>query len=318
MNHMRSAALASGVGGLLVLILFSLFPACAPKAQQDHLSFKIDFGDPTFAREAIKNSKATCGDTNCPSAAVFVAAVDGNNAVFCSGALISDDLVVTNAHCIPSRFRSAGSNCSDFLWGIFPESLSAPEERMNCKTIETVSFDGSYTMASDREDKVLNRLDYAVVRMERPEKPAKRTPLTLARLGLSDAESVTLAVFDPKPFGKGVEGVFHSKQCNVDYRYSGASSADNGFVYLDGCAVIQGNSGGVVLSSLYDNSIRGLVFAAFTEKEENSPAKESAFAINAACIAYSLEGPFSTPKDCDQPLDLATQKISKAQSLRAE
>jgi hypothetical protein len=202
------------------------------------------------AIQQIQSGSLTCTDSaHCPANVGMLLAADAaggfdphSDAVLaCTAALVGDDLVLTNSHCIPSAVKLLPDLCASRVRISLPNGAT-----LACAQL--VGFSARETPTSP---------DLALLRLE---KKTGIAPLAIARSGVEPA--AVLHSFRVNPDLKNRTGSLVASDCVATagaYRmpvYN--SSADSQFVTGD-CQAVAGNSGSPVLGD--DGAVHGLLQA---------------------------------------------------------
>ena len=253
----------------------------------------------------FEGASVTCEDANqCPESVGFVISKfnteEESGIIQCTGFLIDSQTLLTNSHCVPTKLRVAGSDCSDVIEVLFAETPLQKSARARCATVlqaEAISESG--------EDGFRVQ-DYAVLKLERPVE--NRKPLEIARTGLRSDTSLTSYAVDPVSSTSPV-GKLKSRQCMSMQGLHIVPEFNDDFAPIAsvvGCELVQGNSGSPLLDK--DNRVRGLLFAGadgdmifdlFGVRPTEGEYVSVNAIVNSSC--WDLPAPFVTKAgDCDR------------------
>jgi len=174
----------------------------------------------------------------------------------CTGSLIGPDLVLTNAHCIPSDLREiAKASCGNRIWLTFASSGKFPSEQAECKQVIFVSEDSPETSLPD----------YALIKLS---KPMTRPFIQVDRKGIKEGETLIVHRVTPLDSDGLFGGIQNSVECDPYYSPLFAPHFDNPFAataMVSNCEIFPGNSGSPVLDK--KGKARGVIFALVQKAE---------------------------------------------------
>lgn len=263
--------------------------ACAPSGGGGPGSSQPE-GEPASYDRRVPRSEANavtaqtellCNGT-CPQAlAISLARVDrAKSTLFqqCTAFLVAEDIVATNAHCVPEDIHAARAACA----GRMSFHFGSPSETIACDRILSVT----------QESKSNLQPDLAFIRLARS---VKRTPLRLSRMGLSDEAKLTVLSVDPAVVNGRHVGRLRVHTCIAKQGslLTPQFTNDFGNVATMACEMKLGNSGSPLLAA--DGTIRGVLHGfrtgtARTYKGFKLPPSFNplAFATNVACVNAPL------------------------------
>lgn len=243
---------------LAILLPLSLV-ACAKKKEEQFTNpiYTIPTDTLSAAQKIAANPNILCADPEgkCNPAVGMFTHATGEGAGVCTATLVSEDIVVTNSHCIPEDLKVRGASCKNRIWLTFPSFPGRPDFDRQARCQEML-------FVSDIEDENGEaRPDFAFFRLE---KRMNRPPLSLSRAGFSDGEQVTITAVDPSFVNRVATGSMHTMKCKTVYGSeflpAGAQQLADLMVFSD-CKVIKGNSGSAIRAA--DGSLRGVIQAFF-------------------------------------------------------
>lgn len=208
-----------------------------------------------MARSAIVTCAA--GETCSPSVGLL-AFTDNDSGAQCTATLISEDTVITNAHCVPTELQKSNANCEDRIWMHFAKNDNPNfETTIGCSKI-LIAKGGTPTMESEAQ------ADYALIKLN---KKTLRPPLRLSRAGMREGEVLTLEKVNPVKVPGSIRGEQTVTTCRAAQNTYFIKSFNNDLAsvaVIADCEARHGNSGSSLRAS--DGSIRGVLFA-ITERE---------------------------------------------------
>ena len=158
--------------------------------------------------------------------------------------MISEDIAITNAHCVPAEIRKNGSSCEGTMWVSFAAAQGLPARVIRCAQVIEVSFgaenDSPYT------DFVT--ADYAFIRLKRS--PGRGT-LKLSFDKVNKDDTASMFRVNPATDYLGVKGRLNRLECAVDTIHATTAEFRN-------CPIVHGNSGSPVLIG---GTVRGVTYA---------------------------------------------------------
>lgn len=154
----------------------------------------------------------------------------------CNGWLASDNLVVTNRHCLSDELINFPDQCSKLMGITFPKYKDMPRETKVCKKILSLSH--------DRDDMPL---DYVVFEIEKINRPS----LEISKEGLKDNSTIEVWSFAPRAQNIGFGAEFVIDKCDVVMNSLLLESFNQPFSkngLAIGCNTVKGQSGSPVIS----------------------------------------------------------------------
>ena len=228
---------------LLLISIAVLFSACGKPESKSIARQKIRITAEQMSL-ILANQNITCSDADfCPEGIARMFAInfeDANNSSTCSAFLISQDVVMTNTHCVYGQKFSLKKICSG-LFFVFPaHGLSYTAQ---CSEIlwRDNRQDGRHFYRDGDNDFALVKLDWKI----------PLTPLKLVKGGIKPGSKVFPVVVDQMG---GFNARITKLECKVDKLI-----AKYGVAQLGDCPVISGNSGSPVLDE--NQNVIGLIFA---------------------------------------------------------
>ena len=136
--------------------------------------------------QVARQAQVHCGaHTDCPEGVGLWTALEPKALPSqCTSFLIGPDLLLTNHHCLPLQVRKPGTDCRGLAWVHFPRLGDKPADSVSCGEVVALST------TSERID----QSDWALVRLARR---VARKPLSLARDGVRDRDSLVSWVCNP-------------------------------------------------------------------------------------------------------------------------
>lgn len=190
------------------------------------------------AAEATKLAAAatiTCSE-NCNPAVGLVVSTNDREVLSCTGSLVGKDLVLTNAHCLPSVVKLLPDLCSSQMQFILPSTGSYSEEKFHCK--ELLGFTPFRNASSP---------DLALLRISRS---ATRPALKVSAQGVLPGHIYSLPAITPD--GRIPGGTLSTQTCTAvanNYLFPIYRSASDPLAVFANCESVAGNSGSPFLDS---------------------------------------------------------------------
>ena len=284
---------------ILLFLISSLFLSCGKKDGFSKSSTNIIQTESMIeSKVKLDVSDSRCMEkNNCsPSVGLLVAASE-KYVETCTAFLITDDVVATNAHCIPKDLRDLKEECNDRITLDFPETNTYPREIVKCSQVLEVS-------------KITNRFkgnaDFAFIKLARK---IRRPILEISQKGF-DADSYedfSIIKMEPHNMESGLPGGFQQEE-TCRYTPNSMLSSDKStspfraIVVMADCIVVSGNSGSPIVDS--EGKVRGITYATFNYKKledyadsiENKNSQNDFFFIDDPASSYSLVTNFSCLK----------------------
>ena len=100
---------------------------------------KLSFTNYEDLKQMYDAQKVICLDSSCPGYVAKIAFMsntdEGYSLGFCSGTLFQNKYIITNSHCIPEALKASGSDCSDSITAIFPQTAKYVSQKVRCSRI---------------------------------------------------------------------------------------------------------------------------------------------------------------------------------------
>ena len=268
------------------------------------------------AKEIAQNASMVCADpSDCPLAVGMLTGATTEGAYQCTASLVSEDIAITNSHCIPNDLKIPSSDCRDRIWITFDPGHPEFETRLGCDSV----------IFASEEDSNISTPDYAYIRLA---KKSLRPPLKISRAGFQDGELYQLHKVNPVKEPGLAKGSLQTVNCKAIYHSAITDFFNNPYssvAMVADCFVIKGNSGGPLLAA--DGTLRGVVSSILKKTEYIKEAglantKETDLAdmnmvANLACLAtYDDIWQKNLPKDCKNLERFAESEKKQAESIR--
>lgn len=237
-----------------LLLTPALLSACAKKNEHHSPAQSPNQATPLVKVEkqasfeqalVVANSTSLHCETqaDCPAAVGLLLAADkaggfmpdSDSVAACTAALVGEDLVLTNSHCLPSTLRLMPDLCAERVRLVFPQTAEHPEETIACAAV--LGF-------SERETEMSP--DLALLRLGRK---TKRAPFSASRSGV--ANFTPLKSYKVNPDLKKLTGFLRAETCVSaanSYRMPIYQNLQSPAVVLGDCTALPGNSGSPLLS----------------------------------------------------------------------
>ena len=220
---------------------------------------------------AFENASVTCQSkdpASCPEGvgmlAIHTTLGDGQ----CTAFLVTDQILMTNSHCVPEEIKKPGADCRKNLQMLFPETQDKKAEKVACAEVISAS-----TITHNKSDAdFLSKPDYAILKLARA---VSRKPLSLARDGFPEGLKLTAYTVDPQS-KTSIKGLLYPKTCDAVYEtvltpgFTHPNAMVGTFV---GCEVIGGNSGSPAVDS--QGRVRALVHGGIDKSVVNGEATKN-------------------------------------------
>ncbi len=257
MSIQTNRKLTTRLAGALPLLLSSLvalgaLTACGSKsesaASDPHTNSDVGPETVTIPRDEVAQMTATV-DFECqmpgglcpPALAMSVARLDQTATTKlykCTAFLVSNDIVATNAHCLPADLRSNGVNCADRMTFYFGDSSEGSAMSAGCDHVISAT-----NIDEDPKSPLHAHLpDIAFIKLKAH---VARTPLSIARTGIPDQASLVIYAIDPANVRRGIHGIARAKLCTTEQNSLISPQYTNDFanVISASCSLVLGNSG---------------------------------------------------------------------------
>jgi hypothetical protein len=292
---------------ILILIAGSVaaISGCAKSQEKESAPANVYTFDTTHQlEEAVKDYALSC-DGPCPESSGAILIKEDLRLTSCSMALIGNDILITNRHCIPEALAKAGRSCAGSIRAFFAkgEGTTAVTEGYDCKRVLSVP--------SEYNDDIIEQRDYAFLQLA---KSPSRTALKIGTNGLRDGQKLTAIVATPdhtkKVPASRLEQVVCKTHMNsvVDARFTTPYSPVA--VFRD-CNITTGNSGSAMVDET--GAVKAIVQAAAIWEENERPdpttffgkrrmiLKNGKFAIgtNAVCMDSAEASLSSSANGCN-------------------
>lgn len=187
------------------------------------------------ANALAKLSTIECSLESCPSAIALSIGTSPTSLLRCTSFLVSEQLVLTNSHCIPSRVKMLPDTCPESMEFVFPAGENLPEERVRC---------GKLIARTERPNSISP--DLALVELAAP---VNRKSFEPSPFGIAPNEFLTAWKLAPK----NAETFQVQKSICVakanSYRFPLYRDSDSPVVLLGDCDSQETNSGSPLINS---------------------------------------------------------------------
>jgi hypothetical protein len=212
------------------------------------------------AQQLAAQAQVHCSDASqCSPSVGLLVNTTPTSANQCTAFLIANDIVATNAHCIPDDLKNNGASCKDRIALIFPALGQYADVRTGCNEVISVS---------QNDAKSGSKPDYAFIRLDQP---VQRPALTITHSGFSDGANYTMTKIDPYQ-GNGIpEGYMRQVTCKAIFNSIAApnsSAPHDPLVALADCVGIPGNSGSPIIDA--SGNVPGILFFLLTKSSFKS------------------------------------------------
>lgn len=235
------------------------------------------------ARAAAAQSQVSCRESDCNASVGMLVTVTGLESGQygvgqCTASLISDNIALTNSHCLEPGIRSGRQSCKNAVWVQLPATALHGTTKIGCEEVMATA-----SLSTDREAQGLE-LDYAFIKLE---SSARRPTLTVSTLGLPDELPLSLFKMTPVESASIPSGTMERLACSVVHLTSLIPSFANPhrpIATVWGCDGLHGNSGAPFLDSA------GTIRAMLQAKKDSAEARgrKVIIASNTACIPYGV------------------------------
>jgi hypothetical protein len=263
--------------------------------------FKIPLTDSSEAQKLAAQGQVTCKDPEkCSDSVAMVVSAEERSINLCSGFMVSDDVLVTNSHCIPAALRGQDSPCRDKIHFYFPRTSKFEARHADCGKIVFASL-------VDLPDQYMGP-DYAFVRLDQP---SGRPKLEISTEGLAEAAPVSVVRMTPKSAVSPV-GEIDTTQCRVvqrSYALPQFSQPLNPVVTVGDCKLVNGNLGAPVLDNR--GQVRAIAHGSLDFSKDVRYSLESRVEASISDLAYATNFACAyNPLDADS--DITGVRLPKA------
>lgn len=130
----------------------------------------------SLKRFVEKQSHECIDELHCNESIAKLVVIDRQNVKYCTGTLVSPDVILTSSSCLPKSLRVPSLNCNSNIFAIFPKTTFLQKETVNCQHI--VSSD-----TNDDNDPALWRSDFAFIKLSRK---VERSTIKISRKGMKE------------------------------------------------------------------------------------------------------------------------------------
>lgn len=252
---------------LLSLLLTTTLFSCGDSSKEKANGVVATTNNQNEIESIFKKSSVNCFfGKDCPqnvAKLIFYTETDGEYQFgTCTGTLVGEDRILTNAHCVPKEIKRPGASCSKQMRIQFPSIYqSFDSETLGCISVVSIF---------DEKD-----ADIAVLKIQ---KPAYDRPVAKINRNAEPNEGDITHVFAVDP--NDLYGTLKKKVCKTSVKGNIYTNESNGYGHgflLNGCNVIGGNSG----SSLFNqnNEVIGVLYAKVDTKELKSALRKEGFKV---------------------------------------
>lgn len=236
------------------------------------------------AQEAAKNAKLKCeADRTCSEQVgmlTYAFPFENGAAVGrCTFFVVSEDIILTNRHCIPQYFIDDTKNITNKMFAIF--SILEKQKNVAIEIKEIISL--STELYSINKYNSVFSMDYAFLRLN---KKISAKPLELSRKGLPSELPLYVISINPIKLEGAIGGEMVLRLCSVIYNTIAIPSFNNEFRPVSSftdCDIVSGNSGSPAIDE------KGKVRAIINGTSTNSSVHHLAFGNNMACVHVPKE-----------------------------
>lgn len=289
------------------MFIFCIFLInCSSQNNDSQVFIPKDYNGPSdFQYVLEKNSEVDCEISyNCPDdIALVVSKIKDNSNEprfgLCSGTIISNNLVLTNSHCIPESVKTGQVKCSEVLGIRTAKQLTA-----NCDQVLT------YSTIPNKENIALTELepDYALFRIN---KNLNIPGPSVSKSGISDYEKLQIYAVDPvsqsQIKGKIILKAFEYIQRSVFSPLKLTTLSPTLTIGSLSDKIIKGNSGSGIRN--LSNQIVGIVSHSFEGPKNNDIQANIGFGANFTCLLINEKGVVpNSENDCTSAKQLESVK----------
>ena len=142
-----------------------LFSACGEKSKDNKdLDDKIIKNEKIFP-EFVESQKLICDTENCPEFLTKITVITPKSIRYCTGTLLTKNLVVTSAQCLPSNMRAAHLRCDNSVFFTFAKTSGAKAQTVGCNQIKYADRNITSDPALWSSDLVFFKLSQSVNRL---------------------------------------------------------------------------------------------------------------------------------------------------------
>lgn len=245
----------------------------------------------------IQKQSVVCEDDKlCPESIAKIVVIDRDVIRYCTATLISDQMMVTSASCLPETLRAPGLDCSSNIFAIFPKTNTVDSNKVSCSKI--VSSDSNANI-----DPALWKSDFTFFSLQ---SSVNRKASDISRLGLKNGQKYqTWKVH----YENDTDSVIKSEKCmpvHDSYSNPFADSSTSPMMPIAGCYIQEGSGG----APLFNNKAE--LVGIFSEKLDSDvvfyismsnllsePMLSMHFASNFSCAKLPTdELDYDLDKDC--------------------
>ncbi len=219
----------------------------------------------------------------CEPAVALVSVVSEKGIERCTGFLISDDLLMTNDHCVLNSTALRAESCRGLIFAHFAKAVGTNHETLSA---ETASCQKIITRSMENG---LGSKDYTLIQLDR--KMPLRKPLKLANRGFADQEKASIVrVQMTSLIPSTYDGIQNELNCESTYQtllYPGVTSSRSPLMTFGDCAIQHGNSGSPIFNGQHE--VAGIV-QGYLEVPQNPTLIEKIQRHYSDQISYGLVG----------------------------
>lgn len=227
-----------------LLFIVPLLCSCGKKVEDnsDVNSRRVLSRNPsrTIMTPFIQRQTVECEDElSCPESVAKIVVIDREKIRYCTGTLISSDVMLTSATCLTASLRTPKLDCSQNIFVVFPQIGIRPLFRAGCKQI--LSAYGNQSSEAS-----LWRGDFAFLKLDRE---IPRTASQIKRSGLEEFNTYTTWKVD---YVNDTNGHLKKATCYPIFNSYANPFANNSrapMIPVSDCELVEGNAGAPIMAN---------------------------------------------------------------------
>ena len=247
---------------LLSLLIFMLILSCGKEVDkksrlapsESRTSISIDPKDNDAVTSFIQRQVVECSSKDCPESVGKLVVIERNSVSYCTGTLITKNILMTSSSCLTRALRVPGVNCRNKIFTIFPQTRFAKKEVYRCRSV--VQSNNNFNL-----DPALVKSDFAFILLERSSERKRSRARSFGFVDKKSYESWRIDSLDD------FNSILRKDKCLAVYKTFAnplSIKRDSPGMILSGCSFVRGNRGAAFFGK--KGFVRGVLSSPISEQ----------------------------------------------------